>query len=358
MKDLPDLLLSFRRFQLLYVALRLRLPQALASGPQTLAELSAAAGVPEVRLRRVLRGLIWVGVVVPAGEERYALAADHASLAEESPTSAAGDILFQGRFFFSAWAHLEDYLRDGAIPFERAHGARIFDLLAVDPALAGEFNRPMAARTQEYAAQVASLAAFDDARSVVDVGGGEGQLLLAIVQQRAGCTGIVFDLESQRPAALQAIAEASLAERCRFEAGDMFAAMPGGADVYLLKWVLHDWDDENVARILSVLRRDMPEHARLIIIERVMPETMSDSVRLAQADLNMLALNGGAERSLPDYERLLRAAGLELRAIEQIESRYGFSALIVQKGSSLLTFNITGHGADQAMIEDVTSTTK
>ena len=330
MKSISELFVDFRRFQLLYVALRLKIPQAFASGPKSLAEIAAASGLDERRLLRILRGLLWAEVLIPSGEGRFCLSPDCECLASESPMLAAEDILFQGRFFYLAWAHLEDYVKDGSIPFERAHGVRLFDRLVSDPTLARDFNRPMAVRTLEYVDQVASLAVFDGAASIVDIGSGEGQLLLGIVARRVECTGVIFDLDIQKPAAVRAIADASLAGRCRFEAGNMFAAVPRAGDVYLLKWVLHDWDDESVGRILGVLRRDISRNARIVIIERLMPQSITESLALAQADLNMLVLNGGAERSLPDYERLLHHAGFALRAVEKIESRYGFYALIAE----------------------------
>ena len=330
MKNISELLVDFRRFQLLYVALRLKIPQVFASGSKSLAEISAATGLHEQRLLRILRGLLWAEVLVPSGEDSFCLSPDCECLTSEFPTLAADDILFQGRFFYQAWAHLEDYVRDGSIPFERAHGGRLFDRLVSDSTLARDFNRPMAVRTLEYVELVASLAVFDGAASIVDIGSGEGQLLLGIVARRVECTGVIFDLDIQKPAAVRAIADASLVGRCRFEAGDMFAAVPRAGDVYLLKWVLHDWDDESVGRILGVLRRDIPRNARIVIIERLMSQSITESLSLAQADLNMLVLNGGAERSLPDYERLLQQAGFALRAVEKIESRYGFYALIAE----------------------------
>ena len=330
MKKISELLVDFRRFQLLYVALRLNIPQTFASGPKSLSEVSSASGLHEQRLLRILRGLLWAEILVSSGEDRFCLSRDYECLASSSPTLLADDILFHGRFFYLAWAYLEDYVKEGSIPFERAHGIRLFDSLIADSALAREFNRPMATRTLEYVDQVASLGVFDGAATVVDIGSGEGQLLLGIASRRVECTGIIFDLEIQKESALRAIADASLGGRCRFEAGDMFAAVPKAGDVYLLKWILHDWDDASVVHILSVLRRDIPRGARIVIIERLMPEPVGESVSLAQADLNMLVLNGGAERSLSEYKRLLRAGGFALRATEKIESRYGFYALIAE----------------------------
>lgn len=297
----------------------------------SLPEIAAATEVPAHRLLRLLRGLIWAGIVAEDGAGGFYLVPAYVDLADDSPTSIATDILFHGAFFYAEWGRLEDYLKDDAIPYERVHGRPLFDHLAADPALARLFNRPMAARTLEYVDRIASLPLFDTARHLVDVGGGEGQLLLGILRARPASTGVTFDLEVQRPVATEAIRASALEARCQFAAGDMFSAVPTDGDVYLLKWVLHDWDDAHAGSLLRVLHRDAPAAAQLIIIERLMPDSLTAGAALASADLNMLVLNGGAERTLVAYRTLLQNAGWSLSHVEPVENRYGFHALIAGK---------------------------
>lgn len=325
--SLAQLLPGFKQFQLVYVALRLGIPSALAAGPKTLAGLAAQLDIPEGRLLRLMRGLAWAEVVSFDQTHGFSLTTEAGRLLDPSPTSEAAGILFQGQFFYPAWGCLLDYLRDGRIPFEQAHGQRLFSLLANEPVLAGEFNRPMSARTAEYSQAIALLPALHGAKKIVDVGGGEGRLLIDVLKVCPSSTGVILDLPVARAGAERMIRDSGLADRCRFQEGDMFASVPEGGDVYVLKWVLHDWDDQGALKILQVIRSQMRRDASLVIIERIMPEGINEALPLVQADLNMLALNGGTERTRTEYEELLKLSGFRLSEVSPIESNYGFSAL-------------------------------
>lgn len=327
---LSSLLPAFKRLQLVYVALRIGLIARLGVDPSTSTELARSLGVPEARLVRILRGLIWAEILEMENGGRYRVAKEARVLLDESPTALAAGILFQGRFFYGAWGHLLDYLRDGSVPFERAHGQSIFALIEQDPSLSAEFNAPMAARTVEYSRAVSMLSVLRDARVIVDVAGGEGRLLTDILAEYPAARGVIFDLASVAGQAARVISETGLEDRCRFQPGDMFVEVPSGGDVYILKWVLHDWDNENVVQILRNVRQVMPRQAAVVIIERLMPEPVDARHPLVQADLNMLVLNGGAERTRSEYEVLIAQAGLRLDDVTSIESVYGFCALIAK----------------------------
>jgi SAM-dependent methyltransferase len=325
--QLPQLLPAFRQFQLVYVALRIGIPSALAAGPRTLPELASELEVPECRILRLMRGLVWAEIVSFEQIHGFRLTTEGRNLLDDSPTSLAGGILFHGRFFYSAWGHLDEYMRDARIPFEQAHGRRLFDLLSNDPESAREFNGAMSERTKEYSRGVADLPVFHGRKRIVDVGGGEGQLLLDILKIRSESTGVISDLPMLRPEAERAIAAAGLTDRCSFQEGDMFSVVPEAGDLYLLKWVLHDWNDERAGRILQTIRSRMNKESSLLIFERIMTDGITESVPLVQADLNMLVLNGGAERTQAQFSELLRSSGFCLKSVTPIESNYGFHML-------------------------------
>ncbi|HVW19691.1 MAG TPA: methyltransferase [Opitutaceae bacterium] len=324
----PEVLIaSFRHFQLIYVSLRLDLPRHLSSGPKTLEELANRTHVPADRLGRLVRGLLWAGMLesVPDG---FILSPATRVFVDSAAGSPADQILFQGRFLYSAWGRLEDFMLRGEVPYRQAHGAGIFEQIAASKELAARFNRPMGPRSAEYSAAVAGLPLFDRCRRVVDVGGGEGILVADLLAAHAATRGVIFDLPTVRDSAEQVIRERQLGSRCEFIAGDMFAGVPAGGDVYLLKWILHDWAEERAVLILRRVRESMTESARLVVIERVMPGELAQGRNLAQADLNMLCLNGGAERTEREYAALLRRGGLAVESIVKLENRYGFHAIV------------------------------
>ena len=324
--DFASLYTAFRQFQLAYVAVRIDLPVALAGGSRTAEELAAATGVPVDRLGRILRGLIWAGLL-DVDADRFTLTDAGVELADQGPLAPAAEIRFQGEFFHRAWAALHEWVETGQAPFETAHDQGVFELLASSRELARLYAAPMAARSAGYSHAVASHRVFAGASRIVDVGGGSGQLLADVLQVHQQATGIVFDLPTMRAAAESAITASGVSDRCVFVAGDVFSEVVGSADVYVLKWVLHDWDDARALSILCRCNDAMCSDSRLLVIERLMPVNWKQSAELAQADLNMLCLSGGGERTLGQYTRLLRASGLELVSVEGIEQSYGLEAL-------------------------------
>ena len=151
---------------------------------------------------------------------------------------------------------------------------------------------------------------------MIDIGGGEGQLLLDILAAHAEMKGVVFDLPVVQAAAAQLIGKYAMAERCQFIAGDMFVGVPTGGDIYLLNKILHDWNDDKMVQILYRVRAQLSVHARLIVIERVMPmEVAAQSGRLVLADLNMLCINEGAVRTEQEFAALFEQAGFTLQNV-------------------------------------------
>jgi len=320
-----SLISGIRDFQLVYVSLRLGIPGLLSSGPKTSGDLARATGVPEERLVRLLRGLLWAEIIRQTGDG-FGLTEEGEELVDVSPGSLASDLLFQGHFFYASWGHLHDFVVSGCNPFEEAHGEKVFDQIAASPDLARLFNRSMSIRTGDFSVQIARLPVFAACRKVVDVAGGEGRLAMDILKRHPGMRGVVFDLPVAKEDAERLIEKESLASRCEFVAGDLFVEVPKGGDVYVLKWILHDWDDEHCVRILRSLRPAMGAEARLIVIERVMPEAIEEGVDLAEADLNMLCLNGGSERTAGAMTALLARGGFAVESIVALKDYENFHA--------------------------------
>lgn len=322
---LDSLITAIRDFQLVYVSLRLDLPSLLAAGPRRLDELVRATHVPEERLVRLLRGLLWAELIEKT-PEGFSLTEDGEQLIDTSPGSLASDLLFQGHFFYSSWGRLCDFATEGKNPFAAAHGEGVFDLIGRSPELARLFGQSMSARTVEFSAEIAALPALAGCGKLVDVAGGEGRLALDLLRVHPAMRAVVFDLPVVKVDAERLIRKESMQTRCEFVGGDLFASVPQGGDVYLLKWILHDWGDPEALSILRTLRKNMGEQARLIVIERVMPEAIEEGTWLAEADLNMLCLNGGAERTERAMKTLFEQADFALESVSELADYERFHA--------------------------------
>lgn len=307
--------------QLLYVAAELGVAEALAAGPRTGAEVAADVGADAQALTRVLRGLALEDVVSESGG-RFAL-----TPLGEALVPLAGAIKVRGQVYYGAAAGLLEAVRRGETAFERVHGARFFDHLAAQPGDAAAFQASMADRAEQEAGAVVAAYDFSGLRHLVDVGGGRGVLLGAILDA-ADLRATLVD----RPEAIAAARE-RLGGRATCVEGDFFEALPLGADAYLLSRVLHDWDDEEARRILAVCRAAMGEDARLLIVDAILPERAKDMPAAIRMDLHMLVLLGARERTEAEFRALLEAAGFAVRRVVPTASPAGLSVIEAVRAS-------------------------
>lgn len=223
--------------------------------------------------------------------------------------------MFGGDRAWRSWGELLHSVTTGESGTRRVFGVGSFEYLAANPDQAIIFHAAMAENTRQVTELLVSTYDFSRFPNIVDVGGGNGTLMAAILAVNAGVRGAVFDLPIGLAEAPQKLAEAGVAARCDVVAGDFFRAVPKAADAYVLKYVIHDWDDEQSVAILSNCRKAMHRASRILLIERVMPERMEATPihqRIAMADMNMLAMPGGQERTEQEYRNLFAAAGLLL----------------------------------------------
>jgi hypothetical protein len=217
-----------------------------------------------------------------------------------------------------AWGELLYSVETGEPAFRRVFGKYSFAYFAEHPEKAANFDAAMSTFTAEIAAVVATAYEFSGARHVVDVGGGNGALLAGILKCHPRLKGTLFDLPEVAERARPRLVELGLADRCEAIGGDFFAQVPAGADAYLLKHVIHDWNDDQAAAILQTCRRAMPPAARLVIVEGVYPPRIdqSEASRGAAAnDVNMLVCTGGRQRSESEFRSLYAAAGFSLSRV-------------------------------------------
>jgi O-methyltransferase domain/Dimerisation domain len=291
--------------QAIHVAAALGIADLLRDGPRASDDLARATDSHAPSLHRVLRALAAVGVLHEGDDGRFALTAIGECLRSDAPEPVGGWAAFVGRpYHFQAWSGLLHGVRTGESPFRSVHGTDVWDYRATHPEESAIFDAAMTAIMRRANAHL--LAAYDFGRfaTVVDVGGGRGAFLRAVLDANPATRGILFD----RP---HVVAGADAGERCEVVGGSFFETVPEGADAYLLKAVLHDWEDDDALRILARCRAAIPDDGALLVVDRDLGAANEDA-EAKLADLNMLVGPGGRERTRDEFAALLAAGGFEL----------------------------------------------
>jgi hypothetical protein len=296
------------RAQALYAAAKLGIADHLHQGSRSATELSALSGTHPDAMFRLMRALVSVGVFAGDADRGFALTPVGELLRSDVAGSLRAFAIMQGeRWVWQSWGAIEFSVRTGRPSFEHVFGAPLFDYYNAHPE-AGEVSA--AALNSLSAADNAAIAgsyAFANA-TVVDVAGGRGSLIATVLSRHPGTHGILIERAAVANAASHSLAALGLLDRCEVIAGDFFSAVPAGGDVYVLKKVLHDWDDDQARRILQRCREAMRPAARLLIAEFVLPEN-DDPSPAKWVDLLMLVYVGGRERTQAEYADLLASAG-------------------------------------------------
>jgi hypothetical protein len=311
---LHRLAVSFWLSQSLYVMAKLRVADQLGDGPRTVTELAAAVGADASSLYRVMRALASVGVFTEPAPRRFALTPMGSYLQSGVAGSLHAQFLTINELDWQPWSHLLHSVRTGETAFDRQHGMGLFEYLEQNPDVGKMFDESMTGFVTENGLAVASAYDFSRFSTVIDVGGGRGALMTAILQASPATRGVVFDRPAVVEGARQAIAAAGLADRCECVGGDFFASVPPGGDVYILTSIIHDWDDERSVAILRTCRQAMRPTSRLLLVEMIIPpgDTRSYAKLL---DLEMLVLAGGRERTEAEYRDVLAHAGFRMLRI-------------------------------------------
>ncbi len=314
--ELRRLVNGFQVSQALHVAAVLGISDALADGPCTVPELAAAVGAHERSLHRLLRALASVGVYTGDEQGRFANTELGQALRSDTPGSVAGWAALVGRpYYLQAWAGLLDSVRTGRNAFTAVHGESIWAYRAQRPDELAIFDRAMTALSAAVAGAVAGAYDFARFSTVVDVGGGHGGLLTAILTRYPLLHGVLFDQPDVVAGATAQLERAGVTDRCQLVGGDFFHALPDiGTDTptaVVLKAVIHDWPDAESVAILGACHRAMAGSGTLLLVEQLLDDG-PDPSRTAFADLNMLVAPGGQERTTDEYRALLAHAGFRL----------------------------------------------
>lgn len=307
--------------QALHVAARLRVADHLTE-PMRAADLAAALNAHPDSLERLLRALVSLDVCDEPEPGVFALAPLGRYLRSDAPDSVRSWALFWGGGLWPIWATLHNTIVSGKSARALVTPEGSFDALARQPEAARAFNDAMAESTRLIAPSAVAAIDWTGVERVVDVGGGRGELLAVVLAAHPAMRGVVFDLPHALAAAEARLREAGVADRSERVAGSFFESVPAGGDAYLLKSVLHDWSDERARVILDRCRAAMPPGARLLVVERVMPDRMAPTAehrRHAASDLNMMVALSGRERRESELRALLGHAGFAVDRIVPVE---------------------------------------
>ncbi len=314
--------------QALYVVAELGIADVLADGPLNVTELASVSGCADSDgLCRVLRLLASHGIVHEHDDQSFSLSSLSAQLRSDMSDSMRDLVIFYGSEAYQAWGGLLDGVLTGESPFRSVFGDDLFGYLRAHPERSSVFNSAMAA-SAPFFEDLAAKYDFPPGALVVDVGGGSGAMLAAILTAHPDLRGRILDKAEVVEEAKQRMASLGLADRCAFEPGDFFEFVAAGADVYLLSRILHDWHDDRCESILRNCRSAMRADSRLLIIERLLPPPNTPSLG-CEFDVHMMVVSpGGRERDATAYTRLLDRAGLALRSV--IPLVFGVSVLDCQ----------------------------
>lgn len=320
--ELRRLVNGFQVSQAIHVAATLGIADLLADGPRPSDELASETGSDAETLYRVLRALASVGVLTELDGRDFELTPLGECLRSDAPEPLGGWAAHIGRpYFFEAWAQLGHTVRTGKSGFRARHGKSAWEYRAEHPDAGEAFDRAMTDLSR--VANRALLEAYDFSRfgTVVDVGGGHGALLAAVLAANPGMRGVLFDQPGVVAGAGPVLEAAGVADRCETVGGSFFESVPEGGDAYLLKTVLHDWDDDEATAILQACRRAVSDGGTVLVIERDLGEA-NEAPDAKLSDLNMLVILGGRERTAGDYEELFAGAGFRLTRVTPTASSY------------------------------------
>jgi SAM-dependent methyltransferase len=311
---------GYRTTQMIRAAVTLGAFDQLAARALDAGELAALVGADSDLLHRLLRALSAFGVVSEQEDGKFA----NTELGDLLRNDVAGSVRnvalgLTEDVWYEAWEQLSGAIRDGALPFQRAHPGKTFwEVVEANPDVKVRFNGFMVAQTEAFAPQLLEAFEFATCRQIVDVGGGNGALIASILAAHSNLRGVLFDLEPGLDGADEYLRKRGVRDRCELVAGNFFDSVPEAGDAYLLKYVLHDWDDDRAAAILASCRRSVRPDAHLLVIDQLLPRRATDTSKdrfSMTLDMHMYALFGARERTEEELVGMLGRAGFEVERV-------------------------------------------
>lgn len=309
-----ELARGFQLSQCLFTATALGIPDLLKDGPKTCDELAQATQTHSPSLYRLLRVLVTIELVVELAPHQFAATPLASCLQADAPNSLKDFVLLRAEQYYLCWQDLTYSIKTGNSAFEKTFGTSHYLYNQQTPALSERFDKIMGVLAQRQKQAILSAYDFSGLDNLVDIGGGQGSLLISILERYPTIKAVLFDQPETISRAQGLLAEHQLNDRCLTVAGSFFETLPQGQDVYILKHVLHNWDDEQVLQILQQCRAAMAKGKKLLVIEGVITEQASQ--RTVLLDLMMLvSFASGKLRSEAELNELLQPSGFMIQRI-------------------------------------------
>ena len=310
--QLMQMINGYQVSQAICVAAALGVADQLTDGARTSDDLAAVTHSHPQALYRLLRALASVGVLHEGDDRHFSLTALGSGLRSDAAHSvAAWARMVERGYYRQAWSELQHSVRTGENAFQHTHGMGVWQYRAEHPEESVTFDRAMTALSRLVVDAVLAAYDFSPFEVVMDIGGGQGALIAEILSRNPTQRGILFDQLQVVAGAAPTLQAASVADRCQIVGGDFFASVPDGADAHIMKWIVHDWDDERSIAVLKSCRRAIRPGGKLVVLEAVLAPP-NEGARVKFADLNMLAVPGGQERTAEEFARLFVASGFRL----------------------------------------------
>lgn len=327
--ELHRLLNGFQITQAIHVAAVLGLADQITAHPRPVAEIGAAVDAHPGALYRLLRVLAALGIFREHDDRCFSMTAMGDCLRTASLHPVRPHAIFVGqKNQWDAWGNLLYSVRTGENAFRAVHGVGSWEYRARNPEQNAIFNAAMTGNSRRVEQAIIEAYAFGRFTRIADIGGGQGSFLAALLQANANLRGVLFDQPHVVASAEPLLAAAGVADRCETIGGDMLVEVPGGCDAYVMKYIIHDWDDAHCRRILQACRTAMTRDTRLIVMDRFLGPPNEDlAVKLS--DLHMLVGPGGEERTLAEFDALFHAEGL--RIIEVYPTQSPVSLLVLER---------------------------
>lgn len=304
-----------------YVTAKLGIADLIKDAPKTAEELAEATGTHGPSLFRVLRALAGVGVITQDDKNRFGSTPLSQTLCSGPGSMRAFAMTELGEEHYPAWGELLYSVRTGGIAFDKAFGEPCWEFFRKNPENAQIFNDAMSGMTAQANEAIHAVYDFAGINTIIDVGGGHGGLITGILKKNPSMRGILFDAPEVIEGARASLQKSDVADRVQLVGGDFFKTVPEGGDAIVMKWIIHDWNDEQSVAIMKNCRHALPENGKLILIEAVVPAT-SEPHFSKFIDLNMLVMTGGRERTEEEFRELYDASGFRLTRIVPTESPF------------------------------------
>ena len=311
-----------RETALIYAAIKLGLPDLLANADLSPEDIAEALGGDLDSLIRFVNALAVLGLVEIGEKSLVRLTAAGKLLCRdsESPCRELTQMLVEQHW--SSWTHLDHSVLTGQPAFTQLHGMRPFDWRRNNPHANQLFNSWLKKETANYTVSILSAIDLSDCTKVADIAGGNGSLLMAMLNNNKHLQGVLFDQPHVIAQAQKDLAYAPCIDRLEFVSGDFFKGFVIEAGLYVLKSIIHDWNDAESVKILAACRSTMKLDARLILVERLLGQNDANHKTTTMLDMAMMAVTGGRERSLEEYESLLARSGFGLRSLNHCSSGF------------------------------------